>query len=156
MARQSVMMTFEGDKDLIRALDRLDDKAVRRVVRPAISKAMTPMLKDARRRAKEIGDNETISKSLGRRSKTYRGPGTTIQVIGPRKGFKDEETGHNPANTAHLSEFGTSPHITKPGVRHPGTKPVPFMRPAFDSTRAQSLKITIVEVRKNLLKVAKR
>jgi HK97 gp10 family phage protein len=75
---------------------------------------------------------------------------------GPNKGkpiFED------PSNIAHLVEFGTRPHSLQKGDRlartvagkekkgggkqtagaqmHPGARPRPFMRPAWDETRSQ-------------------
>lgn len=68
----------------------------------------------------------------------------------------------NPVNYAHLVEFGTRPHSMTRGARlprvgaragtaaargreegpvvHPGARPQPFMRPAFDQTRHAVLK----------------
>lgn len=41
---------------------------------------------------------------------------------------------------AHLVEFGTAPHDQpNRGVRHPGARPKPFFRPAFDTTRGTTL-----------------
>lgn len=43
-----------------------------------------------------------------------------------------------PRNYAHLVEFGTRPHMA--GKRaHPGAKPQPFMRPAFDESLPAAL-----------------
>lgn len=39
---------------------------------------------------------------------------------------------------AHLIEFGTAPHVQprfKKGFSHPGARPRPFFRPAFDSKK---------------------
>lgn len=52
------------------------------------------------------------------------------------------------ASTARVMVF------TLDGKRHPGTKPKPFLRPAFDSTRDQVQQIFAAEVRKNIEKIA--
>jgi hypothetical protein len=37
---------------------------------------------------------------------------------------------------AHLLEFGTAPHAQpRRGIMHPGARPFPFFRPAFESTK---------------------
>lgn len=44
---------------------------------------------------------------------------------------------------AHLVEFGTAPHWQprfKKGFHHPGARPHPFFRPAFDSQKGNVLK----------------
>jgi HK97 gp10 family phage protein len=43
------------------------------------------------------------------------------------------------ARIAHLVEFGTAPHDQpKRGIRHPGARPKPFARPAFESTKEET------------------
>ena len=67
------------------------------------------------------------------------------------------------ARHAHLVELGTAPHyIPTPkgspfsppggGINHPGSRPYPFLRPAFHEGRSQALR----NVAKNLLRVIKR
>lgn len=39
---------------------------------------------------------------------------------------------------AHLVEFGTAPHAQpRRGIMHPGARPKPFIRPAFDATKGE-------------------
>jgi HK97 gp10 family phage protein len=170
-------LTLTGDKELLRTLNRLEAKATRRVVRPAASKAMTPVLKDARRRARDIGEHGALAKSLGKKTKTYSRAGVVMVIIGPRSDYQDPATGHKPSKTAHLVEYGTAPHTIQPKhgkvlvfepdtwntptviarrTVHPGAKPQPFMRPAFDTKSDQASYIFMTEVRKNILKEAKR
>lgn len=41
---------------------------------------------------------------------------------------------------AHLVEFGTAPHDQpRRGIRHPGARPKPFFRPAYDATKNATL-----------------
>ena len=69
--------------------------------------------------------------------------------------------------TAHLVEFGTSPHPIKVSrghkrmvlfgkymkqVSHPGSKARPFMRPAFDEGAPQSIQVMIKKINEKLLK----
>ena len=60
---------------------------------------------------------------------------------------------------SHLVEFGTAPHINGgifAGSKHPGTRPQPFMRPAWDSTQAEALTRISDELRAEIMKAAKR
>jgi HK97 gp10 family phage protein len=95
-------------------------------VRIAIYRATTPLL--------EVG---TLKKSIGRKRKAYRNSGIYVNVIGPRRGFRQvigiSSKGaliyEDPVNIAHLVEFG-----------HGGPRPAPphsFMRAAWDATRSQ-------------------
>jgi HK97 gp10 family phage protein len=127
-----------------RAFRELPTAIFNRVVGRAADAAMTPMLAAAKRKCPvETG---VLKKSLGRKHVSYRGRGVQMVFIGPLVGFKDPGTGRNPANYAHLVEYGTGPHVipATPGghrianqivagaIHHPGAQPKPFMRPAFD------------------------
>lgn len=154
MARNKIGgVVLEGDKELERKLRALPKRVFKNVVRGATTKAMTPATKTAKRLAKGIGDRGTIAKSIGKKTKTYPRTQTIVTLVGPRRGFKDTESGHNPSNTAHLAEFGTAPHVIRSEkpmgpkgvfgliVHHPGQKATPFMRPALDNNEAQILSI---------------
>lgn len=172
-----------GLKSLDRQLKKLPDAVLRKVVRPATSKSMTPVLQDARKRAEVIKDTGLLAKSLGRKSKTYINRGVIIHIIGPRTGFKKEVTRTtelpdgrilirkmtaDPAHYAHLVEFGTQAHMlgqgesVRKGTRnvfdaggmHPGTKAQPFMRPAFDNNESRILSIYRMELKKGVIREA--
>lgn len=66
---------------------------------------------------------------------------------------------------AHLVEFGTKPHKIAPkgkkgalkiginvvgAVSHPGSKPKPFFRPAFDSKASAAIQSTAAKIRERL------
>jgi hypothetical protein len=52
---------------------------------------------------------------------------------------------------AHLLEFGTAPHDQpRRGIRHPGARPFPFFRPAFETTKEGAIARLAAGVR-NLL-----
>jgi HK97 gp10 family phage protein len=43
---------------------------------------------------------------------------------------------------AHLVEFGTAPHAQpRRGIMHPGARPKPFFRPAFDASKGGVFKL---------------
>lgn len=162
---------IEGLKELDRKLKNLGPRVLRKVVRSASSKAMTPVLKDAKQRAKAIKDTGLLSKSLGRKTKTYTRTGTVTVNVGPRKGFKQEVTRRtklpdgrvivrketaNPANYAHLVELGTAPHSIGRRGTHPGTRPRPFLRPALDTNEYTVLAIYRRELAAGVIREAKK
>ena len=59
-------LTIEGDKQLIKKLDRLKGAVRRRIVIGAVSKSLTPVLKAARRNAPV--KTGLLKRSLGKRS----------------------------------------------------------------------------------------
>jgi len=122
--------------------NKLPEKVFEKAVGKAANKAMRITVKAARRNVPvETGQ---LKKSIGIRIKKYRQSGIVFAAVGPRKGYKDATTGRNPANYAHLVEYGTAPHKeTSEGgfkignffvgktIDHPGARPKPFLRPAL-------------------------
>lgn len=130
-----VDITLFGDKELIRKLEKLgkaNNRSRNKVIRQAVSFSMTPVNKAAK--AKLVPghgfETELLKKSIGKKSKTYKGV-TFIVVVGPRSGFKKEVNVdgklvlRNPAKYAHLVELGT---------RH--SRAFPFLRPALLENKA--------------------
>ena len=170
MAGFSITGKVEGLAEIVATLKDLPEKLQRKVVRKALAKATKPTLAAARQRCPK--DAGLLKKSLGRKTVTYVESGSIVAIIGPRGGFERMVTRRgrskpekaNPLYYAHLVEFGTKPHSlaradTKIGRRiandmkirmHPGTKARPFMRPAFDSTKGEVLRIFGEEVAKGL------
>ena len=85
--------------------------------------------------------------------------------------------GRRATKIAHLLEYGVAPHIIKPRanntlkrlsltigpnrvmpeiVRHPGLRPQPFMRPAFEETKEECLTLIASELRVEIGKAAER
>ncbi len=179
--KSSVSLT--GDVELMRLLENLPDKVFKKVIGKASRKAMAPVVKSARRKAP--AETGLLRKSLGTKQKAYKKNGVTVTIVGPRKGFKskvkvDDGRGgtrtesRNPANYAHLVEFGTRPHSTSAGVssrskdertkaftatqttKHPGTQAQPFMRPAFDQNRGNIVRIMHEELAAGVVTEAKK
>lgn len=142
----SVTMKMRGGRELARALKMLPENVGKRVMRKATHAAGAEVRKAARRLA-PTGDTGLLRKSMAQRTYRVKGKFLWVSVIGPRH-RKTVVNGkaYNPGNYGHLVEFGTRPHrIPKTGqaflafgntvvsaVMHPGTKPKPFMRPAYD------------------------
>ena len=60
---------------------------------------------------------------------------------------------------SHLVEFGTAPHINGgifAGSKHPGTRPQPFMRPAWDAMQDVALARITDELRGQIMRAASR
>lgn len=129
-----MVATLHGDKRLLRKLNHLKGAAARRVMRGALNKASTPILKDARKKAPV--DTKALRKSLGRKSKTYRN-GNVVVLVGPRTGHRDEKTGRVPTRYAHLAE-----------------RAKPYLRPAYDDNKAKAGKIIAAEVSAGIAKEA--
>ena len=134
------------DRELLAALVRLEKVAKKRVATKVIRRAAAPIRADAKIRVPvRKGD-------LKRSIRTY----VTIRtnVI---QGKVESRLPY-----AHLVELGTKPHYQtrklkhetkKRAFKHPGAKPKPFLRPAFDSKKDEAVakaKQTLrEEIRKN-------
>jgi HK97 gp10 family phage protein len=143
---------IEGLKPLLKRLKQLPDRAHRRVLRAAVTKAATPIVKAARKLAPQgtgLSASGEARPHLGRtitktRAKLSPRTGNIVVVLGPEK----DQAPHD-----HLVHEGTKPHsiaLTKPlqlgritlpagfVIRHPGAKSQPFLTEALDATRSKS------------------
>jgi HK97 gp10 family phage protein len=133
-------------KELVQALFRLEKVAKKRVASKVIRRAGSPIRAEAKSRVPvRTGD-------LKRSIRTY----VTIR----RYTVYGKVESRLPY--AHLVELGTKEHYQtrklknekkKRKVKHPGAKPKPFLRPAFDSKRdeavANARQTLYEEIRKN-------
>ncbi|MCW5697372.1 MAG: hypothetical protein KIS96_11660 [Bauldia sp.] len=56
---------------------------------------------------------------------------------------------------AHLVEFGTRPHYQpRRGVMHPGARPKPFVRPAFDTQGPRAMDMILKDLRTQIIRKA--
>ncbi len=115
-------------------------------------------------------DTRTLYESLGRRVVTSRDGKAVVGIVGPRvdspprttkagravkgKAFNRTVTRRGakksrlavPAWYIRFVEFGTAPHGVKRSLRpggklHPGGRPRPFLRPAYEANRAVALSL---------------
>lgn len=98
--------------------------------REARRAGLQPVVVAARAQLASNGSNKTykLSQSLGIATKD-----ALTSSAGPIRGKKH-------ASVGHLVEFGTAPHWQPNrfgGTMHPGARPKPFMRPAYDMSKAQ-------------------
>ena len=137
-------------KRLLAKVQRLPRAAQLKVIRPALNEASKIILQAVKARAPK--DTGLLRKSLGRRMKTYRRSGVIVAYVGPRTGFKREVTlrsgrtvFRNPTRYAHLVERGTS--------RAPA---YPFMRPAFDESKAAVMSALKRKISEGIVREARR
>ena len=147
----SVSIRLIGDKRLTRTLKRLPGKLQRKILRPALRAAASPIAKSMKRKApkRSIPGGGQLKKSIGIRvvpQRKHRIPGGLVVDVGPRTGFKATVAGqeHDPQKIAHLVERGTE-----------NTRAQPFERPAFDENVAKAKQILAQRVSKGLAKAAR-
>ena len=176
MASGYFALKMTGDAALLRKLDTLPTKLHNQVSRSTLAKGASIVAKAMRATARAMAkDSGVLAKSIGQRKKTVRGKGLNYAVIGPmRQSWWVNRDGvvtkQNPANYAHLVEFGTGGHkistehadaLKLPGggfadsVRHPGSAPRPFMRTAWSSSVRSAEAAMAADIRVQLAKVAK-
>lgn len=167
-------VTFElhGADDLIRQFERLAEAARGRLLlRAAVAGALV-MVNDAKRRAPYRTGNLRRSIHVG-------GEMTALAIAGTASGSALGSALVSPTavevpfgtnvSYARDVEFGTGPHVIVPvrrkalwwkgarhpvpKVRHPGTRPHPFLRPAIDENR-QAVAAEIADTLRDLLRAA--
>lgn len=152
---------IKGAAELKRALGELPAKIEKGISRGALRAGAVVLQEEAQSLAPS-GDSgrlrESISVSTGaKRSGTVY---AHVRAGGRKKGD---------AFYAHMVEFGTKPHEIKPRkfkslflagifrkiVKHPGAKPKPFLRPAFDNKSGEAVDAIAAYIRARLARLAK-
>lgn len=138
-------MPVRGDKETARALRALQQQVA--VPLAAASRfSLQPTLKTARSNVKALPLKESsgaLAASLIIKQKPRTSKLNPTFQVGPNAGFQwgTEFGSRRPVRYAHLIEFGTAPHYQPGrGVTHPGTKPMPFLTPAYFATREEVVK----------------
>ena len=134
----SRLIELTGDKALARELQKLPEKARKKVLRPSIKFALTPVVKEATKNVsvrfgflrEEIGKKVSATKAWG---KVY----VKSAVYYDENGVK-----HKPGHYAHLLEFGTKKMEAKP-----------FMRNALSSKKSEAISRMAMKTRQNLNKL---
>jgi hypothetical protein len=134
-------MPVRGDKQTARALRDLASY-VATPLNTASRFALVPTRAAARRNVRALPlDDSTgaLAASLTIKKKAKSSKLNPVHQVGPDSEF--ERNGRKPVKYAHLVEFGTAPHYQpERGVTHPGSKPMPFLTPAFYDTRDEVVK----------------
>ena len=138
-------MAVKGADSVAGVLRRLAGIPTSAQARGARVRALKPVVEDAKTIL--AGNGSVITGKLRRAMGTGEKDRNTT-AAGPRKGMEH-------TNVAHLVEFGTAAHtiapknapalvyrtkdgrkvVTTQPVSHPGAKPYPFMRPAFEQNK---------------------
>ena len=172
-------LKLEGFAGLERALDALGPKVAVKVLKAAVKASGGPVKKAAKSNAPR--STGLLRLSIGDRTVRSKRAPVAYTVIGARISFKGKKATDarskgvraafaRPANYAHLVEFGTAEHwirarkqgvlsfagiITKV-VRHPGSRPQPFMRSAFNASQRRALSVMGKKAWSGIAKEAKR
>lgn len=130
-------------------------------VRRALTKGAEPLVSSARANVKR-SETGVLSESIRVLKKYGRDPmGVYVGPVFKRKRAASTD-GKRPKGEkgnawyAHFVEYGTDKHnlgykgkyVSAKGSDHPGSKPYPFMRPAYDNTRGQVMEIMMKEIEK--------
>lgn len=142
----TVTMKIEGFSELEAALDEISKSAGKGVLRRSLKIAATPMVALAKAGVPvdkgTLRDSIAVSSKLDKRQagqhrKMFRDDKASVEMfVGPS--YNLGKGGRH----AHLVEFGTKPHANGgkfAGTMHPGTRPQPFMRPAWDKDQKAML-----------------
>lgn len=142
---------IRGGRELAEFLQQLPVKVEKNIMRAALRAGAAVIREEAK--ANVPVDSGMLKRSLKVTTNTKRGRVTAKLKVGGKL-----------APHAHLVEFGTKPHKIKPKraggltvagnvvaeVDHPGAKPHPFMRPAFDSKSTDAVSAVAGKVRERL------
>jgi len=145
---------LSGEVKLMAQLDALIDSAARRVMKPAINKGLTPVNKDAKKRAKMLFKSTYISKMIGKKiyvSKKGKSRGAVIGMIFVRDTKKKNK--RQIKVNGRMVDFSVAAMIQEFGRKDGSLQPHPFMRPAMIAKKAEALAIIKKEVPINLKKV---
>jgi HK97 gp10 family phage protein len=157
MPRAEIKMDTSSLNHLIKAMEELDRKVRNNALRKALKEGRSIYLKAARTLVPT--KYKVLKKSLGFREKFKFAKGFAYSVIGPKRraGKTIKGLERIPTKYAHLVEFGAAPHtigrgdITSDillaakrkykstGLPHPGSRPKPFLRPAWDQNKSKIL-----------------
>lgn len=122
----SVGFSFEGGKDLERALGELARSASKAVSRRAAKKTLKPVAEAADASPFVIAVTSKLSARQRSKARGDFRPSVLTMYVGP---IDDDGQG---APHAHLVEFGTGPRFHESGKYVGAVMADPFMRPAWD------------------------
>lgn len=146
----TIGMKLTGAAEIVQRLEGLESVTREKILRKAITTAIKPIEQHAKALAPVSHDPKLVPgllrRSIGSIIKTYKNSGLVVGIVGPRTGYRtqlgERSRGRSagkayyqdPANYAHLVEFGVSAHAYKTRAgSHPGHRAFPFMRPAWDT-----------------------
>lgn len=151
------LMTLEGDAELLQALREIGPAVERKVVARALRKGAKPIVTAARQYCRQqTKGTGLLARSLGTVERRYPHSGTLMMMVGSRR--QPQYKGR--ANISHLIEFGHRIAVGRRLMRREVCQllglPVsegsgfvaarPFLRPAFEAHKVESLAIISDEI----------
>ena len=159
MADQNI----RGGRELQEFLSSLPAKLEQNILRSALSAGARVVAKEAKAKVPVSPPNSRNARLYG----AYAGAlQKSIKVVSRSKNGRitaSVKVGDKIAYYAKWVEFGTWAHSIKKGAKrkagtvetgvpHPGARPRPFLRPAFDEKQAEAVAAVAAQVRKRLTK----
>jgi len=162
MPRASIKFDVSSLRSVLDQLKSIDKKVRTKTLRTALNAGSKIILDSAKSKVPTL--YKILKKSLGRKTKVFQAKGFGYAIVGPRRkmGVMIDGVERTPTKYAHLVEYGTAKHPTTKGIvtsavllkkiksiqnfalvgkPHPGARPRPFLRPAWDENKAQVLKV---------------
>lgn len=167
-----IAFTIEGDKRLLKKLERLKKSAQKKIIRRGVTAAVRPIRMQAKSDApKETGQ---LKKKLTVKVKAYKS-GNVFGMVSVAN-EKDAATGRRPSKYLHLVTLGTKPHAIVPrkkkllvgtsktgertvfgkSVQHPGAKKQDFLTAAIKAKQSESVAKFSEVVRSGILSEAQK
>lgn len=128
-------MPVTGHLELAKVLRAMGDAPTPAVRRKARQEALKPVRDDAKGNLARNGNIET--RQLISKVTIAEGNKSNQSLVAIKRG-RGGKMNRNPVRYAHLVEFGTAPHWQPNrfgGSMHPGARPFPYMRPAFEANK---------------------
>ncbi len=134
MAGVSFKAKLTGLDDVHRAMRAVEAKIQKKIQRKALTEAMKPIAKAGKEKCPVDTSPHNpvkglLKKSLGTKTKTYRGSGIVVIIFGARTNFR-RQVGTRTRGTNKGKPFYQDP--AKIAAPHP------FMRPAYDENKSKA------------------
>ena len=163
---------IRGLDELHRLMRELPEKIERNILRGGLRAAAKVVEDEARRLVPVAPPSGGNAKAYGVAAGALRASIRTSMRVRTKAGWVNAQVkaGNKQAWYAHLVEFGTARHWIKPknrkslffaglareAVDHPGARPKPFMRPAFDANAQGAIEAMADYIRQRLPKELKK
>ena len=150
-------INIKGLAELQAALDTLPAKIEANIARGALRAGAKIIVAEAKRNVHSVSGLLAAGIRVSSSRINRRSGKVTTSVIAGAKATKAVT-----AYYAHMVEFGTAAHVIRarkggllaigvPKVNHPGARPKPFMRPAFDTQARAAVEAAREYIRQRLL-----
>lgn len=145
----AVKGTVRGDREIIANIRRAYNSVGGRALDQNLSSALVPMKDETIANARSLRDFAGKHPGWPPPSNPRKGghldQGVVIakyKAVGPLYREYWVSLTKRARKIGHLVEFGTAPHAQPNlGIMHPGARPHPFFRPAFESTKDEAVAI---------------